>query len=113
MMTVKSAPTWYALQILLQGVQHRKESASRASYWSSVLTPGESLLCRLEAELFEAYGELKNPPIVPEDIRDFVAQLTSLPSSQLNGEALTTFEEKARKALGVVSKQLGTWNIWP
>lgn len=112
MMTVQTAPTWFALQILLQGVQHRKDAASKASYWSCLLTPGESLLCRLEAELSKSYSELKNPPPVDQDVKDFAAQLLSLRDSQLSGAALTMFEESARKALELVSKQLGTWNSW-
>ncbi|MGJ3242207.1 MAG: hypothetical protein ACFE0O_04510 [Opitutales bacterium] len=113
MMTVHSAPTWFALNILLQGVQHRNQAALKPSYWSSILTLGESLICRLEKEQFKAYSELKDPPTIHPDVKEFITQLHTLRESQLTGKALDSFKKKAKAANQVVAEQLGSSISWP
>jgi hypothetical protein len=110
MMTIQNAPTWFALQILLQGVQHQTEFASQASYWSCLFMQKKSLIDRLKEEMFEQYSELKDPPEIHKQLQEYVTQLSLLSETQLEGKALSDFKEMANAVQQLVSKELGNYN---
>lgn len=104
-MNIHNAPSWFALGILLHGVRLKPDIASCRAYWSSLLKPGDNLLCRLEAEFAEGYSG--DPPEFSPKIRDFVSQLNSLGCKSLSGEFRTNFAVLAEAALQDVAMHLG------
>ena len=105
-MNISNAPSWFALSILLQGVRFRPDVASCKAHWSSLLIPGENLLCRLEAEFSAGYSG-DPPEDIPKVIRELVQQLHSLGNDPLRGKPLSQFIEHAESALREASLHLG------
>ena len=103
-MNVAQAPNWFALAILLQGIESNLDAVTQSSYWKPLLPDAIRIL---DSEFKVCNSSIPLDPSLREPITDFVHKIEKLKTSEpLTGIERDQFLEAARKAYASVSDVL-------